>query len=534
MPAFACGASTSYSLIDDKPICLLAATSASSREAHVPHLVESLSELCATFNWVHAILNFFDDVPLLGRAASRHARVSVTSVPGFKVLFWKRELRRSRYAHFSHVWLVDSDMAIAPSEFDLQLLLRVMNGINASIVQPSPYGGGAGLYSYTAIRGANRATGVCGDRTSSGKLPNGRGQSFDEKCVACRVPVVEVKVPLFTSTAWGVIHSLVLSPIDDRSLTSDVGLDLVWCSLVEKHIGSGCSMKQASDDWHAAKKLYPNNPEKWCHNNPDSPQCTVPGCGQACAVVYATPVKHYNYRSIHAVLAHSNGSSRAFPMAAAAHFFGEGGGSGGSGGSGRGGGGSSTIGNPLGGGKFEQKAIYVKLMNMHGVHKMFPTWRPPNTLLRAQPCFSSVGPLRHALALSNWSATTARALRLDLAATDELEGAKLRIAQNASTAKDRCLVVKSAEERQRCTSSVAEQLKPAKKVPPHTDWQQRQKTVQVGHKHSGSGSLALPAHANAARAQLNAKQQAAAAEQHARSKPPFERTKAAERAHANG
>ena len=423
------------------PVCLLAGTSVSSREAHLPWLLQSFAELSATFSWAHGLLNLFDDLPQWTPEleALRHARTVVTRVPGFKVLFWKREIRRSRYRRYSHIWLVDSDMAIAPSRFNLRLLLHMMDRMNASIVQPSPYGGGAGLYSYTSIRGANRQTGVCGDRgdTRSTSMPLGVGPMvFDEKCVACRVPVVEVKVPLFTSAAWDVVHSLVLTQLPDASLLSDQGLDLIWCSLVEKHVGSGCTMKLASDEWHKAlQESQKKGTRPPCNGRPDTPSCSIPGCGSTCAVVYATPIEHRDHRSILTVLAAMKNLSSSLPAA----------GRGGRGaGSHSGGNGifnssssssSSSSSNPLGGGTFVSNAIMQKLMALHGIHKQFPTWRPPNTLLRAQPCVSSRdAPIRDVLQLSNWSLAEARSMRLRLA-SEQTERERLeRQARNETPA----------------------------------------------------------------------------------------------------
>ena len=394
----ACSAASTELLPNAPPVCLLAGTSISSREKHLPWLVQSLAELCTAFRWVDTVLNLFDDSPQWPAAieSARHPRTRVTRVPGFKVLFWKREFHPGRYNRYTHIWLVDSDMAIAPSVFDLQLLLRAMHTVNASIVQPSPYGGGAGLYSLTANRGAHRQTHVCGDRGGDMRSIGSGRSYFDARCVACRVPVVEVKLPLFTRAAWDVVHSLVLAKIADHELTSDQGLDLVWCSLVEKHAGSGCTMKLVSEEYHKAKAANPGSPP--CNGRPDQPSCTVPGCGATCAVVYATPVLHRDHRSIAAVMAGRSNATR----------------SGGSIGSGGGA-------NAIGGGKFVSNAIYGKVMGLHATHKMFPTWRPLTTLLRAEPCFSSTGPLRAALHLSNWSAVSSRAFRLQLAAKEAVE-----------------------------------------------------------------------------------------------------------------
>lgn len=148
------------------PVCLLAATSISSREAHLEWHVGVLSALCETHAWFHAVLNLFDDEPLVervARAARRHAKIAVERVRGFKTLFWKRVLTPERYGRFTHLWLVDSDMDIAPSRFDLVLLLRVMRRINASIVQPSPYGSGNGFFGYAGVRGHHRFHHVCGN-----------------------------------------------------------------------------------------------------------------------------------------------------------------------------------------------------------------------------------------------------------------------------------------------------------------------------------------------------------------------------------
>ena len=57
-------------------------------------------------------------------------------------------LTRPEPVAVTHFFLVDADMDIRPSAFDLVTLLRLGEATNVSILSPAPYGGGNGFYQY--------------------------------------------------------------------------------------------------------------------------------------------------------------------------------------------------------------------------------------------------------------------------------------------------------------------------------------------------------------------------------------------------
>ena len=191
---------------------------------------------------------------------------------GFKLLFWAEALAPKLLAtssvRFTHLLLFDSDMVVRPRDFDLVSLLRLGEAVNASLIQPSLYGGGSGLYSLGSPRCPESDACKCSPRP-------------DRQCIVCLQPVVEVKAPLITMSAWSVIHRHVLSRVSRAALTESGArgkemLDLVWCGLLDHHLHGGCR---------------PADPKK------TRPEC-IAKVGVSCAVSFATPIRHLHHRSI--------------------------------------------------------------------------------------------------------------------------------------------------------------------------------------------------------------------------------------------
>ena len=251
--------------------CLLVATCLSQHDPYKPHLLRGLQELLSTFPWTRAMLNFFGATSdaterwnIASTAMAAHRRIASTFVPGFKTLFWRRALTPALLAGFSHLFLFDSDMVVRPSEFDLVGLLRIQEVMNASIIAPSPYGDNPGTYHLGMAR--------CPESLACSCSPDPRA-----RCAACREPSVEVKVPLFTRDAWLAVYEHLLSRLPLPTLIADKMIDLVWCFLLEHRLHGGCA--PASD---------PGKPDPAC----------VAKLGRACAVSFATPIRHLNHHTI--------------------------------------------------------------------------------------------------------------------------------------------------------------------------------------------------------------------------------------------
>ena len=217
--------------------CVLLAIAVARHSRRFHDLAQSLSELCTAHAWVRVALNLFD-IKQESAAESRasqglHTCVAVSAIAAFKTRFWQQVLVPSELL-VTHVFLVDSDMDIRPTAFDLVTLLRLGEATNQSIISPAPYGGGNGFYHLDAPRLNNNyllTKSVCGAEPSQWAL----------RCAVCRQAVVEVKAPLFTFAAWRVVHERVLSrmPADALVGTPEV-IDLMWCQLVG-HLLDGCN-----------------------------------------------------------------------------------------------------------------------------------------------------------------------------------------------------------------------------------------------------------------------------------------------------
>ena len=134
------------------------------------------------------------------------AQVDCTSVPGMKVLFWKRvfSAEATRRGGYSHVWFFDPDLEVWPG-FDLPALLAVMRGTGAAIAQPAiapPGGGGGSSNHHNRSRSAVGGGGGAGGHGHGHGNDGGCGKSTDIEflraqrlprtaaCVASTVPVV--------------------------------------------------------------------------------------------------------------------------------------------------------------------------------------------------------------------------------------------------------------------------------------------------------------------------------------------------------
>jgi hypothetical protein len=254
--------------------CLLAATSISERDPHLRSLLSDLVDLSGVHPWVRVLINFFGTIrthaterKISSAVHLAHPSIATSFVPGFKTLFWQRVLTPSALAAFTHLFVFDSDMLVRPASFDLVGLLRVGEAINASIIQPAPYGGGAGTY----MLGTKR----CPDSDACKCSPDPHSQ-----CVVCRQPVVEVKVPLFTVAAWRTVYDRFLSLVPSSKLTADKMIDIIWCGLLDHYLHGGCA------------------PIKEQQKERERVKACVPYAGAACAVSYATPIRHFDHRSI--------------------------------------------------------------------------------------------------------------------------------------------------------------------------------------------------------------------------------------------
>ena len=321
------------------PFQLLLASAVSQR--HLGRVMQAVKETCETHAWVRALLNVFDasqsmPLPLLPPCAT------IATVPGFKLLWWTRLLGPSATAGFTHVWIVDSDMDFRPSQFALETFVRVQVATNTSLLGPSPFGPGAGLYNLDGrrCRGSRRCD-YC-------------GTAPDVTCPVCREAWTEVKAPLFTHAAWAVVHSELLSRMPEDVLAAGVGhIDAIWCGLLDRALYN-CALP-------------------WMSSSIDKKARVSPSCrGLACACSFATPLRHLDTHEINGAFEDLNNATR----------------------------GNETANREA----LQQKKRYNRLglgwmqetrPALPGMYagarfidwKMYPSWRPNGTLLSTKPCW---------------------------------------------------------------------------------------------------------------------------------------------------
>ena len=243
-----------WRVLEGGPCCLLAATSISQTDTHLRTLLEDLGALLAAHPWARGIVNYFSEPSgaakqrLRTATQSTHPRLASSFVPGFKTLFWQQVLRPTTIAAFTHLFLFDSDMVVRPSEFNLVGLLRVGEAVNASLIQPSPYGGGAGMYALGYPRCPESSACNCSPQPES-------------ECAVCRQPVIEVKVPLFTRAAWAAVYHEFLGLVPSAALTGDKMMDLTWCERASSTRSS-----------HLTRQQHTLSPTAWIPPAPPVPR----------------------------------------------------------------------------------------------------------------------------------------------------------------------------------------------------------------------------------------------------------------------
>ena len=225
--------------------CVLVAVAVARSSRRFESMLETIWELCTAHSWVRVALNLFDVGSCHGSSCQEagsseehwagkyalHSCVTVSTIAAFKTRFWQQILTPSTVLA-THLFLVDSDMDIRPSAFDLRTLVRLSEAVNISILSPAPYGEGNGYYKLDApwLSGNYLLTKeYCGAQVSQ----------WSHSCAVCRQAMVEVKSPLLTAAAWRVIHEHVLAHMPIEALTTPEHIDLMWCNLVGHHL-DGC------------------------------------------------------------------------------------------------------------------------------------------------------------------------------------------------------------------------------------------------------------------------------------------------------
>jgi hypothetical protein len=195
-----------------KGACVLVATAVAHRSRRYGVLTKSISMLCSAHAWIRVALNIFDASP--GNTLSLYhvlpSCVTLSTLNVFKTRFWQLMLVPERL-RVSHVFLVDADMDISPTAFDLVTLIRISEATNISILSPAPFGSGKAFFHLDSPRMNNNYKVT---QMSCGKKPSMWGVN----CAVCRQGVVEVKTPLFTLASWRVIHERLLAVMPDEAL----------------------------------------------------------------------------------------------------------------------------------------------------------------------------------------------------------------------------------------------------------------------------------------------------------------------------
>ena len=263
-------------------VCILVASSISSRD---PWLMGHINQVAALTQAspACAVLNLFDVRPLMSLATAsqcKEAGIAITRVPGFKPAFWKAVLTVNFTLGVTHVFTIDADLDVHPRVFDLPQLERIGRSTLAHIISPAPWGAEPGFHAADAPRKSHSAHPLARceplPMLAAGSTRWPVSHSL-ERCVACRVAVVEIKMPLFTVMAWRVVHAALLAPLSADQLQCDDGLDSLWCELVEAHL-TRCNCR-------------------WC-KHANRTYFNAAGCGTACTVSYETPVRHLNHETL--------------------------------------------------------------------------------------------------------------------------------------------------------------------------------------------------------------------------------------------
>ena len=196
----------------------LGATSVHSRDPIMPSLASATVAMCNTYPHLRFVINLFDEANVNAARVVRaqtgsHPSIEGAHVHGMKTLFWKRILTPAfvRERRIEVLWLVDSDIAMHPSNFPLGTLAGILRATNATLLQPS-------------IRALVHGTHHMFLRVRSAHMT----------CVATTAAFVELQTPIFAVEAWESFYSTILGKVSDADLgDSDYGIDIVWCAALK-------------------------------------------------------------------------------------------------------------------------------------------------------------------------------------------------------------------------------------------------------------------------------------------------------------
>ena len=323
-------------------------TSISSTSAYLQRYLRiDLAELCDRYSWAHVLLNLFDGGDVHPTSALPPC-VRVTRYPRFKSFFWFMAIPPEVAVRYSHIFLVDSDMALRPSRFALPTMMRLQEAVNASVMHPAIRGSKA-FHGLDNVRCYGSRVCDCDDQ---GRLPPGvamcdmakpGGCNPHTKCTVCRQIMVEVKAPLLTSIAWQAVHIVILQSMNATQVgqrhaaqlwSGAFLIDLHWCGVINHFV-------------HGTMPVYSRTPESE---------------GLACAVSYATPLHDLDHRSIR-------------PKATS---------------------GSVHLGRRAADQVLILPDSQVNRTVALSAYKVSPSWRPVKTALKLKPCWNA-SELAHAL-----------------------------------------------------------------------------------------------------------------------------------------
>ena len=292
--------------------------------------------------------------------------VRVTKYPRFKSFFWFMAIPPEVAVRYSHIFLVDSDMALRPSRFALPTMMRLQEAINASVIHPAV----RGSYAFHRLDDARCLGSRICDCDDQGPRPRGvaicdmakpGGCNPHTKCTVCRQIMVEVKAPLFTSIAWQAVHIVILQSINATLIgqfsaaqlwSGDFLIDSLWCGVINHFVhGTSPNDLRTGLEWRRA----------WRQG-----EMTRESIGLACAVSYATPIHDLDHRSIR-LFSKSYGGIEVVELGRKAA--------------------SQVLISPDG-----QPNRTVTL----SAYAVLPTWRPARTALWRKPCWNA-SELAHAL-----------------------------------------------------------------------------------------------------------------------------------------
>ena len=234
-----------------------------------------------------------------------------------KVNFWYKYLNPTKTTNNNnnnnYIWLMDGDISIRNIQWDCFWDI-IINYYRPAIFAPA-------LYSSYNIQSEKRKiyVGSTHPHWCYNNIDNNNTNNTNDfqHLIGMDVLVVESQLPIFTKIAWDIVYNVFTKYVNGwGSFQSMWSPDRFWCKIIDYYLynittdidrlGGGKKKKKPQMDWKVAKEtctiqdnitIIHNEQQQYQYQQQQNQQ-NQQQLPHACMIIHATPVKHYDTKTI--------------------------------------------------------------------------------------------------------------------------------------------------------------------------------------------------------------------------------------------